>query len=166
MADSAPISEVDVVQNAAFGATLLWQFGLGFQSESEGTPACFLHYFLVLPVCLHRPTLGHVLSTQRRSGLAIFASKVGERREELVAFNSRGLAFRALTLRSLGLATRAGLLTTRYSEAIVRANSIERPRMPRPPELTKDHIRGAERFGAWCGRISIGQTAALLRVEF
>lgn len=57
------LSELEVVQNPALGAYSIWQFGLGFQSES-GDPAKLPVLFLVLPLLLHQPTLAVISSTK------------------------------------------------------------------------------------------------------
>jgi hypothetical protein len=48
--------------------------------------------FLVLPLVLHRPTLEMINSTRKASGLALFAAKLGEERENLLAVHERALA--------------------------------------------------------------------------
>src|ERR1700675_3067915 len=95
------LSELNLVQNPALGAYVLWQFGLGYQSL-DGEAAKLLAVFLVLPIVLHRPTLELVGSTQKGSGLALFAAKLAEREENLLAVHTRALVLRPLTLRSIG----------------------------------------------------------------
>jgi hypothetical protein len=75
--DPLALTELEIVQNPAVGAYLIWQFGLAFQAES-GEPAPLAAAFLVLPLILHKRTLDVILSTLKASGLTLFASKVGE----------------------------------------------------------------------------------------
>ncbi len=78
------LSEIEIVQNTALAATMIWRCGLGYQDESGSSPMPFHLSFLVLPVCMHKDTLDHVLSTQKRSGLSMFAAKVAQNREDLL----------------------------------------------------------------------------------
>ena len=160
---SSEFTEVEIVQNSALAAVMIWQCGLGFQKEAEGLSMQIPVAFFVLPVCLHQGTLNKLLSTQRRSGLSLFAAKVAENRENLLALHERALLYRELTLASIGVGIQSKLLSIDYAEARVRCNT---QRMPSErPEKVKSLIRGAERFGAWCGRLSVDQIATILRID-
>src|SRR5262249_23484698 len=63
--------EVGLVQNAALGAILVWQFGLVYQEKSGSRPPPLSLAFIVLPVCLHGDTVEDILSTRKSSGLAL-----------------------------------------------------------------------------------------------
>ncbi|MEO7680259.1 MAG: three component ABC system middle component, partial [Sphingomonas sp.] len=54
------LSEVDIVQNPAFGAFLMWHFALGYQ-EDGADAVSFALAFLVLPILLHRQTFEAVI---------------------------------------------------------------------------------------------------------
>lgn len=163
MAVQAIQSEVDLVQNTAFGAVLIWRFGLGFQEESRSVPPLLLHCFLVLPICLHQETLDLVSSTQRSSGLALFASKIAQIKENLLAIHLRALSMRQLTLESLGVGETSRLLTVDYESARVAANTMAAPQIP---ERIKEHMSGAAKLGSWCARLPLDQVATLLKVDF
>lgn len=152
---------VAAVQNPAFGATLLWRFGLGYQDEAAEAPLMLLH-FLVLPLVLHAPTLALVVGTRPSSSVALFASKLADQREELVAVHERALKLRALTLESLSAGVTARLLSVDYDVASVRSNEA---RQPTPPERLKQHFSAAEKLGRWFARTPADQTFTLLRVE-
>ena len=102
---------------------MIWQCGIGYQKESDGRPMDMHVAFLVLPTCLHRATLGKLLSTQRRSGLSLFAAKLADDRENLLALHVRALSYRGLTLESIAIGIRAKLLSVDYALAKLRANS-------------------------------------------
>ena len=155
-------SEAQLVQNAGLGAFLLWKFGMGFQQEVS-RPSNIALAFLVLPLVLHRPTLDTVTSTQRRSGLLLFAAKLGEEKENLLTIHDRALALRELTVRSLATGAATKLLTIDYHDATARSNALKEPRIP---ERLKPLSAGAEKIGAWCARLSPSQTAAALKVYF
>ena len=158
------LSEIEIVQNTALAATMIWRCGLGYQDESGSSPMPFHLSFLVLPVCMHKDTLDHVLSTQKRSGLSMFAAKVAQNREDLLAVHLRALAFRDLTLASVGVGIRTKFLSVDYRSAQLRSNTHPAPK--NLPERIKPHIQGAERFGAWCGRLPLEQIGTTLQVDF
>ena len=71
--------------------------------KSDGRAMDIHVAFLVLPTCLHAPTLAKLLSTQRRSGLSLFAAKLSDNREDLLALHVRARSYRALTLQAIGI---------------------------------------------------------------
>jgi hypothetical protein len=157
------LNEAEIVQNSALGAALIWRFGIAYQAEKLSEPPPFPLAFLVLPICLHAPSLTAVLSTRRSSGLALFAAKVGETRENLLAVHHRVLALRRLSFESLGQGVRAGLLSINYAGASVRANESEQPQIPTRIKPIWD---AADRFGHWSARLELSQVSSILRVDF
>jgi len=155
-------SPVALVQNPAFGAAILWQFGRGFQAEKIGELPPLNSFFLVLPVILHAQTLETVRSTYLSSGLARFVSKVAESRERLYAIHERALALRGLTLESIAVGVASQLFSLNYKTAAVLANEVK---LPTPAEGIKSHLVGAERLGRWFSRLPQGQVHMLLQVE-
>ena len=161
-----PLSEPELIQNPAMGAYVLWLFGLGFQEAGDGPPPLPLH-FLVLPLLLHRATLDLVRSTQKGSGLGLFAAKLAEHREQLLAIHERALLLRPLTLRSLAFAVNAQLATVNYSNATMRSNSLDsRLRKPLVPERVRGFSPAAEKLGYWFYKAGLTQVAITLSVEF
>ena len=67
------LNEAAIVQNPALGAFALWKFGLAYQARN-GDRAVLPLAFLVLPLILHEETRQVVLSTQKSSGLTLFAA--------------------------------------------------------------------------------------------
>ena len=161
-----PLSELEIVQNPALGAYAISRFGLGFQAEDGRRPA-FPLVFLVLPLVLHRTTLEVIGSTRKASGLTLFAAKLGEERENLLAVHERALLLRTLTLQSIAMGVSARLLTVDYAEATLRANTLE-PRAKKPvlTERIKAVSGAAEKLGYWFLKASLTQVAVALRVEF
>jgi hypothetical protein len=162
----SPLTEMEIVQNPALCAFVLWRFGLGFQSEGQ-RPAILPLAFLVLPLVLHRPTLEMINSTRKASGLALFAAKLGEQREFLFAVHERALALRRLTLQSIGMGVASRLLTLDYQAATLRANTPE-PDSPKPklPERIRSFSGAAEKIGYWFSKVTLSQVASTLAVEF
>jgi hypothetical protein len=163
---STDLNESEIIQNPALGAFLLWKFGLGFQADDSLQGAVPL-FFLVLPLLLHSQTGVVIDSTRKTSGLALFAAKLGEDRENLLAVHERALALRNLTWDSIELGIRSGLLTVDYSAANLRANTlIGASAKPTLPERLKSMPAQAEKLGYWFSKSGINQIASVLKVEF
>jgi hypothetical protein len=160
-----PLSELEIVQNPVLGAFALWHFGLGHQSEA-GSPAPFPLAFLVLPLILHRKTLDFVTSARSASGLLLFAAKLAEEREALLAVHERATLLRPLTLQSVAFGVNAGLLSLNYEQATLRANTPEKTKKPVIPQRIRGVSGAAEKLGRWFSRVSLVQVVTALQVEF
>lgn len=152
---------IGLVQNPALGALILWAFGHGAQVNTEH----HLHlptYFLVLPLIWHKNTLQKIKSTQEKSGISKFASKLCEHREQLLSIHPRCMAMRDITLQSISIGISTGLLRVDYSTAQVRC---KKQKIPTVLEQTKTHITNAEKLGRWISRITEPQAFSILQVE-
>jgi hypothetical protein len=164
LAEAEKLSELQLIQNPSLGSYLIWQFGLGFQAD-EIQRSNFLLAFLVLPLLLHRPTLDLIVSTRKSSGLSLFAAKLGEQHENLLAVHTRALALRRLSLQSIGIAVNQGLVTINYDDGFFRSN-IPDKKTPILPRRIKDMPPAAQKIGFWFSRMSVHQIASTLRVQF
>ena len=156
------ISSIERVQNPAFGSRILWSFGRGYQEEKIGELTPLTSFFLVLPLILHGPTLRHIKSTNRPSGLTKLVSKLAEKREQLFAVHDRAITMRDLTLESVGVGIATELLHLDYESGLIRANEVK---LPAPRERLKFHISNAKKLGCWFARLPQGQVFSLLQVE-
>ena len=162
----ARLGEAAIVQNEALGAYAIWRFILGFQERDEQAVPLPLA-FLLLPLVLHAPTLAIVLSTQKASGLHLFAGKLGEQREDLIAVHGRALVLRQLTLGSLVLAEQSRLVRIEPSTATVRAFSPhDGLQAPALPERIRRIAPACEKIGYWFSVLSDQQVAHTLKVDF
>lgn len=161
-----PLSEPAIVQNPALGAFALWKFGLSYQAR-EGTRPVLPLAFLVLPLVFHKVTRDLIGGTHKASGLALFASKLGERREDLIALHERAWFLRELTLESVAVGVSARLLTIDYDEARLRANSPdEGSKLPSLPERIKWVTPAVEKLGQWFAAVPDQQIARTLKIDF
>ncbi|HYI64547.1 MAG TPA: three component ABC system middle component [Allosphingosinicella sp.] len=161
------LSELEIVQNPAIGAFMIWHFALGYQEDgAEAVPIPLV--FLVLPLLLHRPTFDAVASTRKASGLGLFAAKFAREREILMALHDRALQLRALSLQSVGVAATARLLRVDYPAATVRGFPPELLGKKNPvlPERLKGFMSAPEKVGYWFSKLGIAQIAATLRIDF
>jgi hypothetical protein len=138
---------------------------LAYQSQaSEALP--FHLAFLVLPLLLHRATLATIGSTLAGSGLSLFAAKLGEHQENIIAIHERALVLRSLTLQSIGVGAQTGLLSVNYEEALIRSNTLSRKQKRNLPERLRHLDRAADKIGIWFSNVSVGQIALTLKVAF
>ena len=158
----AALTEIEKVQNPALGAWLLWEHGCRYQATTRSASSNFLLFFLVLPICLHRPTLDAVNSTQEKSGLGKFCEKLGTKREELLAIHERALKLRSLTISSISFGVRAGLFDIDYESGALRALEYKAPKQP---ERVKPHAKGAVKLGAWFEAIDAVNVFTALKVD-
>lgn len=156
------LSEIEKVQNPAFGAVLLSKYCRSFQTNLAADTSPLLLTFLVLPLCLHRPTLMILKSTRLQSGLGKFCEKLGGRREELIAVHERAMELRELTLGSLGFGERHKLLSINYNNAHIRALEFSEPKFP---ERLRDQVKAAEKLGSWFAVLEPIDIFHALRVE-
>ena len=164
-ADDAPnasLTEIEKVQNPALGAWLMWEYGRRFQATTESASSHFLLFFLVLPICLHRPTLDAVNGTQESSGLGKFCERIGAKREELLAVHERAYKLRGLSLSSISLGIDAGLLNLDYEKGTLRSLDQKAPKMP---ERIKPHGKGAVKLGAWFAAVDAVSVFKSLKVD-
>jgi hypothetical protein len=161
------LTELELIQNPAIGAYLIWNFALGYQDDgAEAVP--FLLAFLVLPMLLHRPTFDEVVGTRKTSGLALFAAKFDKEREALMELHGRALQVRALSLQSIGMAATSRLIKLDYEKATLRAYSLELldTKKPKLPERLKNFASAADKLGAWFSKLGLAQIASTLRIDF
>lgn len=160
------LSEAEIIQNPALGAFALWKFGLAYQAR-EGNQVIFPLAFLLLPLVLHSPTIEIVVGTNKTSGLALFAGKLGEKREDLLAVHERALTLRHLTLESIIFGEQTKLLSIDVMRGTLRANTIEgNTKPPILPERIKWLSPSCEKLGHWFAGLTDQQVASTLNVEF
>jgi len=164
---AAGLSELDIVQNPAFGAFLIWHFALGYQEDGADAAPIALA-FLVLPLLLHRRTLDEVASTRKASGLPLFAAKFDKDREALMELHGRTLQLRALSLQSIGMAATARLVRVDYDAATIHSFPQDLLDVKKPvlPERLKGFAAASGKIGYWFSRLGLAQIASTLRIDF
>lgn len=165
---SADLTELDLVQNPAIGAYLIWNFTLGYQEDGATEAAPFLLAFLVLPMLLHQQTLEAVASTRKASGLTLFAAKFDREREALVELHSRARLLRPLSLQSIGVASTSRLIRIEHGSALLHGYPLDLLDVKKPsiPERLKGFSSAADKIGYWFSKLGISQIASTLRIDF
>jgi len=158
------LEEIHAMQNPALGATLLWRFVCGYspKAAAKGTPIPLV--FVVLPLVFHAKSEEALAGTQAGSGIRKLEQKFEGRGDTLLAIQPRMLSMRELSLRSLRIGLRAGLLTLVPSEAVLWPRSYSAP--PVEGQAVASLLRSAEKLGAWCSDVSVFEVAGILKVEF
>lgn len=161
-----PINEVQIMQNPALGAALIWRFACGYCPDSDlrqGVPLPLA--FLVLPLTLHERTREQVSGTQRGSGLRVFEAKFSDDKDRLLAIHDRSLILRKLSLHSLRIAFSSGLMTLVPNKAELWPRS-----RAAPPAIVYAPVRtlldAAEKIGHWAGQLTLFELAGIFKVDF
>lgn len=162
--------EVRNVQNSAFGSLLLWRFVVGYSeaNSTHSSPPLPL-MFLVLPIAFHEETFEQVHSTRVKSGLRAFVGKFSDSRisknDLILAIQTRAQSLRDLSLDALRLALATKILLLDMDKGVVTATSVTPPRVGIPDSI-RSLIKDVEKFGAWCGRLSLHEISVNLKVNF
>lgn len=169
MIRSALADEVRNVQNPALGAALLWRFTCGYTSTHTDAGHAPLHLlFLVLPLTLHRQTFQFVSQTRTATGMRTFAAKFSEyknaKQDLLLAIHDRTAALRPLTLDSLRIAVRSGLVRLRSNATVMPLTQTETT--AGTSDLTLPLLKGATKLGVWCAALSLHEIATILKIRF
>lgn len=161
---SLVLNEVRLIQNQALGAYLLHEFVAGYspsKQEPKGIPLPLL--FLVLPLVLHEPTAREIRSTQSRSGLRLFEHKFEKAKDQLLGFQARALAMRALTLNSMRIAFACNLFILNRENANVW---LAREKQHKPAsDNVADLGKAAKRLGTWFASVSVSEISGILRID-
>lgn len=162
--------EVDIVQNPALGAALIWRFTCGYRDgclHKDATPLPLL--FIVLPITLHQETSQFISSTRRKSGLRGFANKFNDskvaKNDLILSIHERAIQMRSLTLDSLRIAHSSNLLSIDKESATVFPLSLTLPKAGVPPSI-RTMLQHVERLGFWCGQVSLHEVSIILKVRF
>lgn len=161
------LTELDLVQNPAIGAYLIWNFTLGYQEDgAEAAP--FLLSFLILPLLLHKQTFEAVASTRKASGLTLFAAKFDREREALVELHSRARLLRPLSLQSIGVASTTRLVRIDHESGLLHGYPLDLLEASKPsiPERLKGFSSAADKVGYWFSKLGLPQIASTLRIDF
>lgn len=164
--------EINLINNTALGAYLLWTFTLSYRKEqvvNETPPGVLL--FLVLPMLYHQPTLEFLDSTRRGTGLAKFSEKFLSTKQKkshlLLGVHERTLEMRDLSLHSMNVAVRKNLFTIVPETGRVipfDEGSVGKPRGI--PPIVKKMGRNAEKLGYWFSQNSLKEISFYLKVFF
>lgn len=157
-------------QNPALGALLIWRFIVGYKDGSgvaTHTPLPLL--FTVLPIMLHRDTVSFISSTLKSSGLRTFTNKFNEsktsKNDLILSIHQRALTMRNLTAKSISLAVSADLIKIDSTTALAFPLSSSSPKLNIADSI-KDLMKGSEKLGYWCSKLTLHEVSLALKVSF
>lgn len=158
--------EIGLVQNQAYGATLLAGFVQGYHehhTEKAGAPLPYL--FVALPMLLHVDLIDVIAGT--RLGLRGFAEKCVSVEKAgtdlLLSINRRAMEYRGLTANCVAV-----LLSTKLAHLEVQTGTIlplnakaltDRPDLPTEYEI-------AAKLGGWFSELTAFEIGSILKVVF
>jgi hypothetical protein len=165
-------NEILLINNPALGAYLQWEYSLAYQEnhkERDASPGILL--FLVLPILFHGPSLEFLDRTRRSTGLAKYSDKfldaTNKKSDLLLSMHDRVLEMREISLYSLQLAIKQGLLTL-----VPRTGKVipfDKKVVPVPPSLPSINLRmqrNAVKLGYWFSQNSLKDISFYLKVFF
>jgi hypothetical protein len=157
------LSEVQAIQNPALGAALIWRFSSGYcpaDAAQEGVP--FSLVFVVLPLILNEGIRTQISGT--KAGLYKLEEKYKDRYDLLYSIQSRVLAMRELSRRSLQIGIASGLLTLVAEDGAVWPSRLALPNDS--DQSLSDLFRAAEKLGTWARQVSLFEFSRTLHIEF
>jgi hypothetical protein len=162
--------ETYLVQNPALGAVLLWRYTVGYAKGSKvNSPSPLPLLFIPLPVLLNKESIELIRSTRQNSGLRFFASKFGEsktsKNDVLLAIHDAAIDYKDLSLESLRLGLSSNLMGLDAKEGVVVPLHTTSPKVG-IPESVRHLISAAEKFGFWCGELTLHEVSTILKIGF
>lgn len=160
------LNDAALVQNSTMGAFFLWLFCRYYQKYKKDSPTIII-VFLVLPLILHKETVKIISSTQKASGIHLFAGKIQKNREAIFTIHERTLQLRSLTFESLAVAEVSGLLEidSETAKLIVRFDDSELDLPLFSDEMRNIHTC-CDKLAYWFSEVSDQQLSKTLMVDF
>jgi hypothetical protein len=124
--------------------------------------------FVVLPTILHQETAEQIARTLTPSGLRGFAAKFSDstisKQDLLLGLHTRVQQWRPLSLDSLRMALATRLIHLNDDGTVVALSQT--PARGSVPPSVSQMLKEADKFGFWCGQLSLHEIATLLRIRF
>lgn len=161
------LSEFRLVQNEAFGATVLWTTVAEYflTKRKEGGMPLPLS-MLVLPLCYHSKTAESISSCNPSSGIYMALSRD---RTIPAGLQDRMVDMADQTFDAIRVGANVGLISIDRTDTSIE---LIPKRISKPNELRFDHDqtknieRAAKRLGRWLGELPLATICSLLRVKF
>lgn len=157
--------EIVLIQNPAIGALALWRFVNGYNS-TKLLPAPFPLLFITLPVVFQSDLREVLLHTHKSSGLSKLTEKLGTQKnmDQLYAIHYSAEQYKILTLQSLHIAQAAKLVFVETQTGDVVPLLQDAKKMDNAD--AQEIVDAAEKFGFWCGKLTLHEVSTLLKVRF
>lgn len=162
--------EVNLVQNKALGAYLMYRTVKSYEKSEPSNSGCNLLYlFLVLPILYQKDIRDILKSTQIKSGIRMFADKFSSTTHKssdiILRVHDLASLYKKLSWEAFTLATKSHLLAIIPEEDTVISRDTTIPAKYECPSI-KPLLHGADRLGAWFAQNSLYEVALNLKVRF
>lgn len=161
------ISEYDNVRNPMLGAYILWNFVLGYYSESNDFVPIEL-IFIVLPMILKEDIAQQIQSTNKSSGMRIMSDKFMKTevlKNDLISSIHKDIErMKECTVESIGEAVKAGLVSLDFDTN--KFFPIELKKRNKEAESVLKLGKNAEKLGQWCSGLTLTEIEEILKVRF
>lgn len=156
------------VQNPALGAYLLSRFSLGYLEENqEMVPLPLI--FIVLPMIYKKEVVDFISSTQKGSGLHVFADKFTEKKNSnndlIIQIQNLSQRYKMMTLEAMRIGIFGELITIQNNAYILPLKDNIGSFKPKTKELVRLG-NASEKLGVWCSRLSLMEISQILKVRF
>ena len=160
------INEYDNVRNPMLGAYILWNFILGYYSESNDLVHIEL-LFIVLPMILKEDIAQQIQSTNKSSGMRIMSDKFMKTevlKNDLVSSIHKDIErMKESTVESIGEAIKAGLVSLDLDTN--KFFPIELKKRNKEAVSVLKLGKNAEKLGQWCSGLTLTEIEEILKVR-
>ena len=172
MNKSVLIDEIDLVNNEALGAYLMWKYATAYNDghlERQAMPGIL--GFLLLPIIYHRPTYELLKRTQLNTGLAKFSEKflTSEKQASdlLLSIQGRCNEMKILTWRTMLTADSCGLIKIHPESGRIFSRTIDDSVLPKGvPYHTTMMANNSIKLGKWFSQEMLTDISYYLKVKF
>lgn len=157
-------NEVDLIQNPALGALVVWHFVLGYSEENDRGYAPFNLVYLALPLVANNSLRSIISSTN--AGLYKVKAKVFEsgRGSDLLLLRETIPLLYELSSASIGIAISAGLVE--YNESCFGLTPSLKTAPNSLTSIERDYKNASKKVGKWMAHMSLWEICSTLGVSF
>ena len=160
-------NEYDNVRNPMLGAFLLWNFVLGYFSETNEYPPVE-ELFIVLPMTMREDIADQIKSTYKASGMRAMSDKFMKSdvlKNDLISNLHNDIQnMKDITAMSLAEAIKAGLVSVDVENSTIFPLELKKRNKESANVLKMG--KNAEKLGQWCAGMDLTQIEEILKVRF
>lgn len=160
-------NEYDNVRNPMLGAFLLWNFVLGYFSETNEYPPVE-ELFIVLPMTMREDIADQIKSTYKASGMRAMSDKFMKNdvlKNDLISNLHNDIQnMKDITAMSLAEAIKAGLVSVDVENSTIFPLELKKRNKESANVLKMG--KNAEKLGQWCAGMDLTQIEEILKVRF
>lgn len=159
--------EIEIVQNPALGAAIIWNFVKGYYSNRCTFPQ-FQLAFIVLPIIYREELAELITSTNKPSGLRYFTDKLSTtkvlQRDMLMHIQNNAHRMKTLSLESINIGILTSLITIDMDTC--ELIPISTTQHKGEPKSIDKLLKAADKLGFWCADLTLHEITKILKVRF